>query len=197
MTRVEELIVVTGKSEKVTNFKRSNMVKIVNSFILILTSCLTYANSKSLVFPISTTINKALLSEYNVSTHLSRDDIRLIYSHEDKNFKAESIVVSNKSNIPIDEELDFVYRYSFNEISSSCKIMGSEVTSNIDFISVYLNGVKHTSNDVSDSISFDSYDYDNNMYKEDIIEIVPTGVLLGESPLYCEGEVNFIVELYL
>ncbi len=121
----------------------------------------------------------------------------LTYSHEDKNFKSESIIVSNNSNIPKDEELNFVYRYSFEEISSSCKRMGSEVISNIDFISVYLNGVKHTSNEVSDSISFDSYDYNNNMYKKDIIQLIPTGELLVDTPLYCKGEINFIVELYL
>ncbi|CAH1531826.1 conserved hypothetical protein [Vibrio jasicida] len=173
------------------------MAKGILMVILSIISLPVLSNSKTLIFPVFTEINKALLSDYSIFTSISRDNILLSYSEKEEKFIDEKVIIFNRSTIPTEEVLNYTYRYLFSDVHSSCQKKNDTNVINESFMSVYVNGTKYVTGDKSEPINFDSSDGSGFESRNDILELKNEERISSESPLTCEGEVNFLVELYL
>ncbi|MBE3897542.1 hypothetical protein [Vibrio parahaemolyticus] len=155
------------------------------------------AGSKSLIFPVFTTINKALLSDYTIFSDLSRHNIVLSYSEVNEKFLDEEVIIFNRSTIHQDEPANYTYRYIFKNIKSGCYNASDSDIVNESFMGIYINGIKYTSGDKSEPIDFNNVDDYGFESRNDILTLKNEEKIMGGIPLTCEGEVDFLVELYL
>ena len=179
------------------NKSRYFMVKVILIFLLSLVSLPALSSSKTLIFPVFTEINKALLSNYSIFSTLSRDNVVLSYSEDDNKFMEEKVLIFNRSTIPRDEVINYTYRYVFGEINSECIMKGSSDIVNQSFMNVYVNGNRYITGDKSEAINFNSVDDNGFESRNDVLLLKSEGKFTNEAPLKCEGEVNFLVELFL
>ncbi len=172
-------------------------MKGIKSCILISLSFSFFSESKVLIFPVATEINKGLFSSYSLSTVVSKDSINVRFSDLEKKFLTEQVLIENTSNIYEEENSINSYRYVFDVVDSYCYEKDSNEFNNQGFMDVFLNGVKYESGDITIPISLDGTNKNGFLYKNDILELKNDKKIETEIPLTCEGEVIFKVELFL
>ncbi|MGR5445576.1 hypothetical protein ACPV47_11800 [Vibrio jasicida] len=152
--------------------------------------------AETLIFPVSTTINKALLSDYSITTSLNRKYIPLTYNAEDEKFIDEEVYVTNQTNIPDSEPETYRYNYFIDELVSQCE--SDSVVYYQNFMELYINDVKFESNEQLDT-PFSLTGVDGNSFKNATDKFtLKTGIAIpNDKPLYCHGHVNYVVELFL
>lgn len=152
--------------------------------------------AETLIFPVSTTINKAFLSNYKITTSLNRSYIPLIYDGDNEKFLDEDVYVTNQTNIPDSEPETYKYNYFIEEFVSQCE-SESEVYYQ-GFMDLYINDVKFESNEKLDEpFSLTGVDGQNFKNATDKFTLKTGQTIPKNKPVYCHGHVNYVVELFL
>ncbi|MGF1803884.1 hypothetical protein L4C31_01360 [Aliivibrio sifiae] len=156
------------------------------------------ATSRTLAFPVTTTVNKAELSNYMIKMSLSQDNVVLSYSVSEQKFEDANVFITSQSNIPDKEVLNYQYHYSIAELRSECQdIAGNIVKEDKDFIRLFINGSEYHKGGITPTTDFDGEDAFGFLKREDKL-VLRTGKNISKDvPVACIGQVNFKVELTL
>ncbi|HDM8224805.1 TPA: hypothetical protein P0E24_002348 [Vibrio campbellii] len=172
--------------------------KIILTLSLVVSMPCSFMGSaaETLIFPVSTTINKALLSNYSITTSLNRSYVPLTYDADNEKFLDEDIYVTNQTNIPDSEAETYKYNYFIDEFVSQCESDTDVYYQN--FMELYINDVKFESNEQLDT-PFSLTGLDGNSFKNATDKFtLKTGIAIPkDKPVYCHGHVNYVVELFL
>ena len=166
-------------------------------YLLFFFNPLSASEFKVLSFPVSTSINKAKLSDFSIQTILSSKNVTLDYNESKENFDDVNIVITNTSNIPIDELGDYQYNYTITELSSECQDYEGTVSVS-DFARIFINDYEYFQDDVTENIAFEYENSQGYRQGEDILVIRTDEKKVSKDlPVSCSGLVSFNVELIL
>ncbi|MFB1076386.1 hypothetical protein [Photobacterium damselae] len=165
-------------------------------FNIVLYSVYSYGG-ESISFPVSTEINKALLSNFTISSALNRDFIPLIYDNDSERFRDEEVSIIVKTNIHESVNENYSYKYTIENLESSCSINSVKLYQ--DVIDLYINNEKFISNEILSDKSFAFSELDSNNLKQntDIFTLKTNRKIPRSKPVFCTGHVDYVIELFL